>query len=293
MISGMKSTFRTYDSLPLFLRMLNVLILFVLVILMGIPMVNVLAVSLSTVAKSDSPGLVLFPAPVTLEGYRFIWKNANLAQPFYNTLYVSVVGTALHVLMAALAGYILAQPNLPFKRVMTTFILLTMTVPYELTMIGIYAVNKSLRLINTYTGLIVNGMISGFSVFLLRNYFLAIPRSLAESARIDGAGELRIFSSVYLRLSTSGLMTIATLELIRRWNNITMTVTLVSDMKKWTLPVVLKFILFDQTSVSGSSYVFANAKMAAVVLTAIPLVVLYFFTQSFFSTGVMLGSVKE
>lgn len=289
----MRSRLRFHDPLPRPIRLINALILVVVVILMGIPMVNVLAVSFSTVAKSDSPGLVLFPAPPTLEGYRFIWKNANLAQPFYNTLFVSVTGTALHVLMTALAAYILAQPNLPFRRAMTTFILLTMTVPYELTMIGIYAVNKSLGLINTYSGLIVNGMISGFSVFLMRNYFQAVPRSLSESARIDGAGELRIFSSVYLRLSVSGLMTIGTLELIRRWNNITMTVTLISDMKKWTLPVVLKFILFDQTSVSGSSYVFANAKMAAVVLTALPLVVLYFFTQSFFSTGVMLGSVKE
>ncbi|NCC91296.1 MAG: hypothetical protein EOM01_13210 [Spirochaetia bacterium] len=88
-------------------------------------------------------------------------------------------------------------------------------------------------------------------------------------------------------------MTIGTLELIRRWNNITMVVTLISDMKKWTLPVLLRFILFDQTSTSGTSYIFANAKMAAVVLTALPLVVLYFFTQSFFSSGIMIGSIKE
>jgi putative aldouronate transport system permease protein len=160
-------------------------------------------------------------------------------------------------------------------------------------MIGIYAVNRDLGLTNEYAGLILNGMVSGFSVFLMRNYFQAIPLSLAESARIDGSGEWRIFSSIYLRLSVSGLMTIGTLELIRRWNNITMTITLISDMKKWTLPVVLRFILFDQTSTSGTSYIFANAKMAAVVMTALPLVVLYFFTQSFFSSGIMIGSVKE
>ncbi|MBG0767113.1 MAG: carbohydrate ABC transporter permease [Spirochaetaceae bacterium] len=281
------------DQLPIPIRAFNILMLLLVVVLMGLPMLNVLSVSLSTQAKSDSPGMVLWPNPPTFEGYQFIWKYTNLATPFFNTVYVSVVGTVLHVILASLAGYILCQPNLPLKKGMTTFVLLTMTVPYELTMIGIYAVNKDLGLINTYTGLIVNGMISGFSVFLMRNYFQAIPQSLAESARIDGASELRIFSAIYLRLALSGLLTIGTLELIRRWNNITMTVTLISDMKKWTLPVVLRFILFDQTSTSGTSYIFANAKMAAVVLTALPLIVLYFFTQSFFSSGIMIGSIKE
>ncbi len=289
----MKKRLAVKDNLPLPIRVMNILLLILVVVLMGLPMLNVLSVSLSTQAKSDSPGLVLLPNPPTLEGYLFIWKHTNLPRPFFNTVYISVVGTVLHVLMASLAGYILSQNKLPLRKAMTTFILLTMTVPYELTMIGIYAVNRDLGLTNTYAGLIVNGMISGFSVFLMRNYFQAIPLSLAESARIDGSSEWRIFSSIYLRLSVSGLLTIGTLELIRRWNNITMTITLISDMKKWTLPVVLRFILFDQTSTSGTSYIFANAKMAAVVMTAIPLIILYFFTQSFFSSGIMIGSVKE
>ncbi len=289
----MAHTLKKRDTLPLLLHLFNGAILILVVLLMGLPMLNVLSVSLSTQAKSDSPGLVLWPSPPTFEGYRFIWKYTNLALPFLNTVYVSLVGTLLHVLMTSLAGYVLCQPNLPLKKVLTSFILLTMTVPYELTMIGIYAVNKELHLTNTYTGLIVNAMISGFSVFLMRNYFQAIPLSLSESARIDGAGEITIFTKIYLRLSLSGLLTIGTLELIRRWNNITMTITLISDMKKWTLPVLLRFILFDQTSTSGTSYIFANAKMAAVVLTASPLVILYFFTQSFFSSGIMIGSIKE
>jgi putative aldouronate transport system permease protein len=282
----------TQDRLPLPIQALYIVIILFVVALMGLPMLNVLAVSFSTIAKSDAPGLILFPNPPSFEGYTFIWSFVNLAQPFFTTVYVSVVGTFFHVLMASLAGYILTQRDLPLRKILTSFILLTMTVPNELTMIGIYAVNRDLGLLNTYTGLIVNGMISGFSVFLMRNYFQGIPLSLAESARIDGATELTIFSKIYLRLSIPGLMTIGTLELIRRWNNITLVVTLISDMKKWTLPVVLRSILFEQTSTSGTSYIFANAKMAAVVLTAIPLVVLYFFTQTFFTSGVMIGAIK-
>jgi putative aldouronate transport system permease protein len=280
------------DRLPLPLRFLGAAAVALVILLMGLPMANVLAVSLSGAAASDAPGLVLFPAPATLEGYFFIWNYVDLSGPFLNTLYVSVAGTLLHVVLASLAGYILTQQDLPFRKAMTSFVLLTMTVPSELTLIGIYAVNKDLGLVNTYTGLIVNGMISGFSVLLMRNYFSGIPQSLVEAARIDGCSEFKIFRRVYLRLSKPGLMTIGTLELIRRWNNITLTVALISDMKKWTLPVVLRWILFDQTSTSGTEYVFANAKMAAVVLTALPLVILYFFAQRFFTAGALLGSTK-
>lgn len=284
---------RLTDRLPLTLRVISVILIVFTVVIMGLPMLNVLAVSFSEATASDSPGLVLLPLPPTTEGYSFIWKHTDLSKPFLNTVYVSVVGTILHVLFASLAGYILCQPDLPLRGAMTSFILLTMTVPNELTLIGIYAVNKDLGLINTYTGLIVNGMISGFSVFLMRNYFSSIPRSLSESARIDGASELTIFVRIYMRLASSGLATIGTLELIRRWNNITLTVTLISDMKKWTMPVVLRWILFDQTSTSGTAYIFANAKMAAVVLTAAPLVILYFFAQKFLTGGVLLGAIKE
>jgi putative aldouronate transport system permease protein len=253
---------------------------------------NVLAVSLSEATKSDAPGLILFPSPVTTEGYFFIWDYVDLWRPFANTAYVSIVGTLFHVLLASMAGYVLTQQDMPFRKTLTTFVLLTMTVPGELSLVGIYAVNKELKLINTYSGLIVNGLVSGFSVLLMRNYFMGVPQSLAEAARIDGCSEFKIFRRIYLRLSTPGLMTIGTLELIRRWNNITLTVALISDIKKWTLPVVLRAILFEPTSTSGTAYIFANAKMAAVVLTAMPLVILYFFAQRFFTAGAFLGSTK-
>jgi putative aldouronate transport system permease protein len=127
----------------------------------------------------------------------------------------------------------------------------------------------------------------------MRNYFTGVPQSLAEAARIDGASEYFIFRKIYFPLSIPGIMTISTLQFIGRWNSITMTVALISDMKKWTLPVVLRRILFDPSSTSGTTYVFSNAKMAAVVLTALPLIILYFTTQKFFNTGIMLGATKE
>jgi putative aldouronate transport system permease protein len=260
---------------------------------MGLPMLNVLAVSFSTAAASETPGLILVPAPPTFEGYRFIWSYSNLWRPFLVTIYISAAGTLLHLLVSSMAGYVLVHRELPWRNLLTTFVMLTMTVPGELTLVSLYEVNKQLRLINTLAALIINGAAGGFSVLLMRNYFSAVPRSLFEAARIDGAAEFKIFRTVFLPLSIPGLITIGTLQFIGRWNNITTTVSLISDSRKMTLPVVLKWILFDPSSTSGTAYVFSNAKMAAVTLTAVPLVALYFFTQRFFNAGIMLGANKE
>ena len=279
--------------LPVPLSAANGLAMLAVVAAMGLPMLNVLAVSLSTPTNSENPGLVLFPSPATLEGYRFIWSYINLWRPFVNTLYVAVVGTALHVVLSALGGYVLMQRDLPLRKILTTFVILTMTIPSELTLVSIYQVNRDFGLINRYAGLIINGAASGFSILLMRNYFMGIPQSLAEAARMDGSSELSTFGRIYLRLAVPATVTVATLQFIARWNNIALVATLISDMKKTTLPLVLRGLLVDLQTTSGTAYVYANAKMAAVVVSALPLIVLYFFAQRFFVAGALLGATKE
>jgi len=279
--------------LPVPLSAANGLAMLAVVAAMGLPMLNVLAVSLSTPTNSENPGLVLFPSPATLEGYRFIWSYINLWRPFVNTLYVSVVGTVLHVMLSALGGYVLMQRDLPLRKILTTFVILTMTIPGELTLVSIYQVNRDFGLINRYAGLIINGAASGFSILLMRNYFMGIPQSLAEAARMDGSSELSTFGRIYLRLAVPATVTVATLQFIARWNNIALVATLISDMKKTTLPLVLRGLLVELQTTSGTAYVYANAKMAAVVVSALPLIVLYFFAQRFFVAGALLGATKE
>jgi putative aldouronate transport system permease protein len=279
--------------LPVPLSAANGLAMLAVVAAMGLPMLNVLAVSLSTPAGSENPGLVLFPSPATLEGYRFIWSYINLWRPFVNTLYVAVAGTVLHVILSAAGGYVLMQRDLPLRKILTTFVILTMTIPSELTLVSIYQVNRDFGLINRYAGLIINGAASGFSILLMRNYFMGIPQSLAEAARIDGSSELSTFGRIYLRLAVPATVTVATLQFIARWNNIALVATLISDMKKTTLPLVLRGLLVDLQTTSGTAYVYANAKMAAVVISALPLIALYFFAQRFFVAGALLGATKE
>ena len=123
--------------LPVPVAAVSGLALVVVVAAMGLPMLNVLAVSLSTQTNSENPGLVLFPSPATLEGYRFIWSYTNLWRPFLNTAYVAVASTFLHVILSAMGGYVLMQRNRPLRRILTTFVILTMTIPGELTLVSL------------------------------------------------------------------------------------------------------------------------------------------------------------
>jgi len=171
-------------------------------------------------------------------------------------------------------------------------ILFTMMIPGDLTLISIYSLNKQLGLLNSYAGLIINGLVSGFSILLMRNYFLSVPESLAESGRIDNASELRILASIYLPLSIPGLAAITFLEFIGKWNALMLPVTIITDAKKYTLPMVLKGLAFANDGTSGIDIIAPNAQMAAIIISIVPLVILYALTQRFLIGGLTLGASK-
>ena len=199
----------------------------------------------------------------------------------------------IQVGLSSIAGYVLIQRDLPFKGVLTSFILLTMMIPGDLTMISIYQLNVSLKLINTYTGLILNGLISGFSILLMRNYFESISFTLAESARIDGASEMRIFAGIFLPISLPGLATVFFMEYVGRWNSITIPAAILTNESMYTLPLKLKTMILSTNSTSGTAQIPDNAIMAAIIITAAPLLLIYVFAQKFLLSGLNLGATKE
>ncbi|MDF2925082.1 MAG: carbohydrate transporter permease [Paenibacillaceae bacterium] len=271
----------------------NVLFLLLLVSTMIIPLLNTLALSFSTPLDSMEPTIILWPKEISVEGYATVWNKVKLWQPFWNNTIVTVWGTLGHVLLCSLAGYVLIQRNLPGRRLMVTFILLTMMVPFETVMIPVYIVNKELGLLNTLTSLILNGMVSGFSILLMRNYFLAVPWELAESSRLDGASEWRIYARLYLPLAASGLATVTLFEFVGKWNHFTSAVLFLSDTSKYTLQVALKALIIDTTATSSNFIITKNVRMAGIVIALLPLVVIYPFVQRYFVKGVMVGATKE
>ena len=262
-------------------------------LIMFIPMWNVIVVSTSTVLDSSASGIKLWWNSFSTEGYEYVFRVTKLARPFLNSLYVSTVATVIQVVLSAFAGYVLIQKELPFKKGITSFIMLTMMIPGDLTLISVYQMNKQLHLLNTYTGLIVNGLISGFSILLMRNYFTSVPYSLAESARLDGASELRIFGQIYLPISKPGLATVFFLEFVGKWNSIMLPATLITDQDKFTMPLMLRAMILNDASQSGAAQTPNNAIMATIVISTVPLLIIYVFAQRFLLSGMTLGASKE
>jgi putative aldouronate transport system permease protein len=286
-------TWKNWSWKRRFFYSLNTLFLLLLILTMIIPLLNTLSVSLSTNLDSMKPGIKILPTELSFEGYKTIWRKLELWRPFYNNVVVTFTGTLIHVFLSAMAGYVLVQKELPGKKIMITFIMITMMIPSEAIMIPLYIVNKELGLLNTLTSLVVSGLVSGFSVLLMRNYFLNVSHELAESARIDGAGDLRIFLKIYLPLAKPGLATVTLFEFVSRWNHFTSALLYINDDKKYTLQLALRSLIITTDTTSSGDFITQNVRMAGIIIALIPLLVIYPFVQKYFVKGLMLGSTKE
>lgn len=280
------------NGLTGFWKVLFLFLTAVIFLAMFLPMWNVFVVSTSTALDSSQSGIKLWWSAFSVEGFFYVFRVTKMARPFLNSLFITTTGTVIQVLLSALAGYVLIQKNLPFKNFISSFIMLTMMVPGDLTLISVYQLNKQLSLLNTYQGLVLNGLVSGFSIMMMRNYFETVPYSLAESARMDGAGEMKIFGSIYMPISLPGFATVFFMEYVARWNSIMLPATLITDEKKYTLPLMLKQMIMSVDSTSGTAATPDNAIMAAIVISTMPLLIIYIFAQRFLMEGINMGAVK-
>ncbi|MGG4343173.1 carbohydrate ABC transporter permease [Paenibacillus lautus] len=272
---------------------INVLFLLLLVLTMVIPFINTLALAFSSNFASMQPGIVLWPKEFSLEGFSTVWNRMKLYLPFTNNVIVTVVGTLGHVFLSSMAGYVLIQKGLPGKKWMLSAILLTMMIPSEAIMIPLYIVNQDLGLLNTLSSLILSGFVSGFSVMLMRNFFLSVPYEMSESARIDGAGDFRIFFTMYLPLARAGLATVTLFEFVSRWNQFTPAVLYINDSSKYTLQIALKSLIVDTDSTSSNFLITTNVRMAGIVIALLPLIIIYPYVQKYFVKGMFVGANKE
>lgn len=275
------------------LQGINLCCLVLLCLTMIIPIWNSLMISLSGNVASMRPGLRLLPADWSLEGYATVWNKMNLWRPFLNNVIVTVTGTLLHVLLCAMAGYTLVVRGFPGKRLLISFLFLTMTVPGEAILIPLYVVNKELGLLDTLTSLVLSGIVSGFSILLMRGFFLSVPYEMQESARVDGAGDFRILFTLYLPLAVSGLATVTLFEFVSRWNQFTPALLYISSSTKHTLQVALQSLIILSDATSGSEITTPNVRMAGVMIAILPLLVIYPFMQKYFVQGLTAGAVKE
>lgn len=260
---------------------------------MVIPLVNVLAVSFTTDLESYENVIKLWPRQPSLEGYRTLFQRVAILRPFINNVFVTVIGTFLHVVFCAMAGYVLVREKFPGKTILVILVTLPMMIPFELIIIPVYVTVKNLGLMDTLWSIIIIGVVSTFSILLMKNYFEGIPKSLEESAFIDGAGEATVFFRIFLPLARPGLATITIFQFVTKWNHILPAVLFLNSAEKYTLQIALKSLVVSQELTSTTQSVANNARMGGIVIAIIPLILVYIFAQKYFIKGIMVGAVKE
>ena len=272
---------------------INALFLIALAATMVIPFLNVLAVSFTTDLESHENAIKLWPNHPSIAGYITLFKFVNIATPLLNNTIVTVFGTLFHVLLCAMAGYVLVQPRFPGRNLIVALVTIPMMIPFEMIMIPVYVTMRTLGLIDTLMALILTAIVSTFSIVLMKNYFESVPRSLQESAFMDGANHFLIFIRVYLPLALPGLATIGIFDFVDRWNQFLPAVVFINSPSHYTLQVALRSLVVSQETSSSTQQVANNTRMAGIVVSVIPLVMCYIFAQRYFIRGVTLGAVKE
>jgi putative aldouronate transport system permease protein len=275
------------------IRLLSYAVLLLLAATMIVPLWSVVSTSFTTKYASLQPGIIMWPDPFSLEGYQTLFNRLSFLLPFANTMLVTAAGTALHVVLSALGGYVLAQENLPGRRIIAGIILLTLTIPSHVILVPLFVVFKQLHLLNTLVSLIISNLVSAFSILLMKTYFEQVPKPLIESARIDGASTFALLRDFYFPLALPGIVTVAAFQIVYRYNMFIEPLLYINDPDLTTLQIALKSVILTESSTSTNDYIAPNVMMAGIVVALIPLLLFYPIMQRYLIRGLTVGGVKE
>lgn len=270
-------------------RILAYVLLIAYALLMFVPFLWTVVTSFKT--SPDAVRLTFIPDPITFDGWNtaFNGLSPGLLQLFFNSALIAAVVTITNVFLGAMAGYAFARLRFPGREVLFILVLATLMIPDQMRLVPVYQVLVFLGLVNdnptNYLGVVIVLAISASSIFLIRQYFLTIPRDLEEAAKIDGAGFFTTFWRVMLPLATPALAAVAILQFQGTWNGFFWPLVVLQTPDHWTLPLGLfQFIGFHKTD--------WPPLMAVVVMATLPIVILYIFFQRYFVEGVAASGVK-
>ncbi len=249
-------------------------------------------------SAAPSISFSLIPGDPSLENYRKVFINQYIGYGFVNTLTRLVLGTPLTLIATILTAYPLARPDLPNRTFWTGFFVFTMF--FSGGMIPDYMLVRDLGIYDTIWALVFPRLIDTFNLLIMRNYMMSLPRSLEESARIDGATEFRILRSIILPLCMPIIATVALWTMVNHWSWWFDCLLYMKDSKKMVLQVVMRRIvlegtmqMMDQSGFQDETMINAEGlKAAVIVVSTIPIVCVYPFLQKYFVKGILVGSLK-
>jgi alpha-glucoside transport system permease protein len=253
-----------------------------------VPTFGLLLTSLMPAGTISQQGwwkVVQAPSMATLDNYRALFDNNSITDALWTTLAIAVGNTVLLVIVAALAGYAFAWLRFPGRDVLFVVVIGLLVVPIQVALIPIFSLYNSTGLFDTILGIILFHVAFGmpFAIFLLRNFFAGIPRDILESARIDGASELRIFFRLILPLGLPAIASLAIFQFLWTWNDLIVALTFGRDVQPITIAI------FTQLRQFGTNIEIIAP--AAFISLAVPLLVFMAF-QRYFVQGLLAGSVK-
>ena len=235
-------------------------------------------------AASSYPAPVL-PAQATLDNYRQLFAQAGMGRYLLNSLAIACIVTAISVLFNVMAGYAFAKLRFAGREALFRSLLAALVIPGQVAMMPLFLMLKAMGLVNTWAGVIVPGMAGVFGIFLVRQYAKSLPDALLEVARMDGAGELRIFVSVILPLLKPVLVTLAVFAFLGSWNDFMWPLIVLTDGELYTAPVALASLSLEHVQDS-------ELMMAGSVVTVLPVLLLFLALQRQYMEGLLAGSIK-
>ncbi|NMM52006.1 carbohydrate ABC transporter permease [Paenibacillus aquistagni] len=278
----------------------NTLFMLLLCFVTLYPFIYVFFASLSDpAALASHRGLLLLPLDLNMNAYKAVFDNPMITTGYRNTIFYVVCGTAINLLLTALGAYVLSRRNLYFKNMLMLLIVITMFFGGGL--IPTYLLINKLGMLNSVWALLIPGAISTFNMIIMRTGFQAVPISLEESARMDGANDLVILFRIIIPLSMPVIAVMILWYAVGHWNSYFSALIYLRDRELFPLQLVLREILITNSTDSmmtdaGAQDRIAIAetiKYATIIVSTLPILLLYPFLQKYFVKGVLIGAIKE
>lgn len=278
----------------------NTILLILLSIMCIIPLVHVLAISLSSKAAADANLVALWPIQFSLEAYKKTMFNPVFLHSIWVSVMRTVIGTAITLILTFLAAYPLSKDNSVFKGRNIYSWIFVFSMVFTGGLVPFYIVIQKLGLIDSFWVLVLPGAVNTFLVILMLNFFRGIPKELEEAAFIDGAGPFRTLFTIYLPISLPSIATITLFSMVFHWNSWFDGLLYLNNAGQFPLATFLQTVIIqqDMSSMSSSPKEMelisqTTVKAAQIFIGAAPILIVYPFLQKFFVKGMTLGSVKE
>lgn len=272
------------------------ILLFLFALACLLPFINVLASSFATPGEILTRPFILIPRTFTINAYKYILSTPTVMKSVGVSLFITVVGTFLSMLVTSLMAYGLSRTYLVGRRAINFMVVFTML--FSGGMIPGFLLVKNLGLMDSLWSLIIPSCVNAYNMIIMRNFFQGIPVSLEESAKIDGCSQIGIFFKIFLPLSLPSIATVSLFYAVNYWNTFQGAILYIRDANKWPIQILLRQVILVSSGLDADASAVdivppsQAIKNAVIVISTLPMLIIYPFVQKYFIKGATLGSVK-